>query len=141
MRRLKRFAALPPGERRLLLRSFIWISAVRIALWVLPLRVIRAIILRCSNCSRSDSVNEVVWAVRTSSRYVLGASCLTQALAAQVLLAGSNHQSRIEIGVAKEQELFAAHAWLVCEERIVLGGPDVARYVPLASWEVKKNPL
>lgn len=141
MRRLKRFAAMPRKERHLLLRSFIWISAVRVGLWVLPLRAIRSIILSYGKDSRNDSVEEVVRAVRTSSRYVPGATCLTQALAAQALLAGSNHQSRIEIGVAKDGELFAAHAWLVCDEQIVLGGPDVTRYVPLVSWEAKEKVL
>jgi Transglutaminase-like superfamily len=136
MGRLTRFAAMLPRKRRLLLRAFICVSAIRIGLWILPLRVLRAKILRFREYSRGDCVNEIVWAVRTVSRYFPGASCLTQALAAQALLARSNHQSRIEIGVVKEGERFAAHAWLMCDERIVLGGPDVTRYALLAAWEV-----
>lgn len=135
MRRLTRFVAMLPEERRLLLRALICVSAIRIGLWILPLRVLRAKIMRPRERSRADSVNQIVWAVKAVSRFVPGASCLAQALAAQALLARSNHQSRIEIGVAKEGELLAAHAWLVCNERIVLGGPDVTRYVPLVAWE------
>lgn len=137
MRRLRRFAAMSPSERRLLMRAFGCVGAVRIGLWILPLRVVRAKILRFRNSSRGEfSVNEIVRAVTIASRYVPAASCLTQALAAQALLARSNHRSRIEIGIAKEGGLFAAHAWLVCGERIVLGGPDVAGYAPLTGWEV-----
>lgn len=138
MRRLRRFAAMSPSERRLLMRAFGCVGAVRAGLWILPLRVVRAKIARFREPSRadSDSVNEIVRAVTTASRYIPGASCLTQALAAQALLARSNHQSRIEIGIAKEGGLFAAHAWLVCGERIVLGGPDVTGFAPLTAWEV-----
>lgn len=137
MRRLRRFAAMPPSERRLLIRALLYVGAVRTGLWILPLRVVREKILRFRESSGGGfSVNEIVWAVKIASRYVPAASCLTQALAAQALLARSNHHSRIEIGIAKEGGLFAAHAWLVCGERIVLGGPDVAGYAPLAGWEV-----
>jgi hypothetical protein len=138
MGRLTRFAAMLPRKRRLLLRAFICVSAIRIGLWIMDFAAPRprAKILRFREYSRGDCVNEIVWAVRTVSRYFPGASCLTQALAAQALLARSNHQSRIEIGVVKEGDRFAAHAWLMCDERIVLGGPDVTRYALLAAWEV-----
>jgi hypothetical protein len=67
---------------------------------------------------------------------VPGATCLTQALAAQVLLAQSGYHSRIEIGVTKDDERhFRAHAWVVCGNEIVIGGAEVDRYVPLAAWE------
>ncbi|MGH7782079.1 MAG: lasso peptide biosynthesis B2 protein [Candidatus Binataceae bacterium] len=136
MRRLKRFVAMAPAERRLLLRALFWVGAVRVGLWILPLRVVRAAVLKSSEHSRGDSVDAIVRAVRIASRYCPRASCLTQALAAQALLAGSDHRSRVEIGFSKDGETFAAHAWLVCDERIVLGGPDVTGYEPLAAWEV-----
>jgi hypothetical protein len=70
------------------------------------------------------------------SRRVPGASCLTQALAAQVLLAQSGYDSRVEIGVERNQHgRFQAHAWLVCGDEVVLGGAEAERYVPLASWK------
>jgi hypothetical protein len=53
-----------------------------------------------------------------------------------VLLARSGYDSRIEIGVTKdEQRRFRAHAWVVCGDEIVIGGAQVDRYVPLAAWE------
>lgn len=136
MRRLRRLAAMPASERRLLMRAVVGVSAIRIGLWILPLRVVRAKISRLRECSPGDSVDEIVRAVRIVSRYLPRVSCLTQALAAQALLVRSNHRSRVEIGVAKEGQLIAAHAWLVCDERIVLGGPDVTRYTLLTAWEV-----
>jgi len=56
-------------------------------------------------------------------------------LAAQVLLAQSGHESRIEIGVGKdEQSRFRAHAWVVYGDEIVIGAAGVDEYVPLAAW-------
>ena len=141
MRRLKRFAAMAPEERRLLVRAFIWTAAIRVGLWVLPLRAVRSAIPQRHHDARGERVDAIVLAVRRASRYVPRASCLTQALAAQALLAGSNHDCRIEIGVTKEGESLVAHAWLVCDGQVVLGGPDVTRYVPLASWDMKEKYL
>jgi Transglutaminase-like superfamily len=132
---MSRFAALPRERRRTLMNAFLCVGAVRIGLSILPLRAVRALIPGARGNSHGDPVDGIVWAVTTASRYVPGASCLTQALAAQTLLARSNHQSRLEIGVAKEGERFAAHAWVICGDQIVIGGPDVTRYAPLARWE------
>ena len=49
------------------------------------------------------SVEQVVWGVRAVSRYLPGATCLTQAIAAQSLLTHCGFPSQVEIGVAKEQ--------------------------------------
>jgi hypothetical protein len=82
------------------------------------------------------SVEQFVWAVRAVSRSVPGATCLTQALAAQVLLTRAGHPSRVEIGVAKsEKNQFQAHAWLVLGDQVLIGGAGVERYTPLVAWE------
>ena len=73
-----------------------------------------------------------MWAVRAVSRYVPGATCLTQALAAQALLTQSGRDSRIEFAVKKdEQRRFLAHAWVVCGEQIVIGRAEAEGYQPL----------
>ncbi len=137
MGRLRRFASMPRRERYLLLRALVCVAAARIGLWVLPVRVIhRWISKERERSGGGESVGEIVRAVTTASRYCPGATCLIQAIAAQAMLARSSHQSRIEIGISKQGEQFAAHAWLVCGGRIVLGGPDVTHYAPLAAWEV-----
>lgn len=81
-------------------------------------------------------IDRIIWAIRAASRYIPRATCLTQALAAQELLSRAGHPSRVEIGVAKnEDRKFAAHAWVTCGNRIVIGGPETTRYAPLLSWE------
>jgi hypothetical protein len=87
----------------------------------------------------SYSVDKYVWAVRAVSRFVPGATCLTQALAAQVLLSRAGHSPRVEIGVAKnENKQFQAHAWLVIGDQVLIGGGEVDRYTPLIAWEERR---
>ncbi len=53
-----------------------------------------------------------------------------------MLLAESGHDSRVQIGVTKdEHRRFRAHAWVVCGEEIVIGGAEAYRYIPLAAWD------
>ena len=137
MRRLKRFAALGSPDRILLVRAFFLVGAIRAGLCLLPFRVVQRLTGKASrNAAAIYPVGTYVWAVRAASRCVPGATCLTQALAAQVLLARSGYDSRIEIGVTKDdQRRFRAHAWVVCGDEIVIGGAEADRYVPLTAWD------
>jgi hypothetical protein len=136
---VKRFASLGLKEQVLLLRVLFLVSAIRLGLFVLPFRILRRFAQRGSGKSNTThSTRQYVWAVRAVSRHVPGATCLTQALAAQALLARSGHKSRIEIGVRKdEQQGFLAHAWVVCGDQIVIGGAEAEGYLPLESWDTK----
>ena len=137
MRRLNRFAALDAQDRNLLLRALLLVAAIRAGLCLLPFRLVQRLTARTSmDTAAIHPVGKYVWAVRAASRCVPGATCLTQALAAQMLLARSGYDSRIEIGVTKDDaRRFRAHAWVVCGDQIVIGGAEVDRYVPLAAWE------
>jgi hypothetical protein len=134
---LRRFAALNPQDRNLLLRALFLVAAVRTGLFLLPFRTVKRMTeIARRRAATVHSAGRCAWAVRAASRYVPGATCLTQALAAQVLLTESGYDSRIEIGVAKdEHRRFRAHAWVVCGDDIVIGGAEAYRYVPLAAWD------
>src|SRR5712672_3472911 len=113
--RLKRFVGLDLAERMLLVRALFLVSAIRLGLCFLPFRVLQRFVQRQNKKSGEvhSAAGQYVWAVRAVSRYVPGATCLTQALAAQTFLARSGHESHIEIGVRKdEQDRFMAHAWV-----------------------------
>ncbi len=137
MRRLKRFLVASWQERWLLLQALFWVLAIRIGLCLLPFGKLKELTGNVSKArTHPYSADQCVWAVRATSRCVPAATCLTQALAGQVLLARSGYDSRLEIGVAKTGEAgFEAHAWLICANRIVIGGQGVDKYVPLASWD------
>ena len=152
MRRLKRFAQLPPSERRLLMRVLFVVGVARTSLWVMPVEAARRAVSRAAAGAAGNSVEQVVWAVKVVSRYLPGATCLTQAIAAQALLTHSGFPSQVEIGVAKETKDdrdhataktttedesrgFHAHAWVVCKGQVVLGGRQVERYNSLMVWD------
>ena len=138
MRRLKRLTQLSAAERRILIRALIAVGAARAALWILPVETARKVVARTASGASSDSVKQVVWAVGVASRCVPRATCLTQAIAAQSLLANSGFPSQVEIGVARDKnELrsFQAHAWVVCQGQVVLGGRQVEQYNSLMVWD------
>ena len=137
MRRLRRFARLPWAEKSLLMRALLVVTVTRLGLWLLPIGAVRRIALRDrKKASVAYSVTELVWAVKAVSRYVPVATCLTQALALQWLLARSGHTSRIHLGARKDLKgKFQAHAWVECEDRVVMGGPEAHEYVPLTAWQ------
>jgi len=134
-RRLKRWLSLTAGEQVLLLRALFVVGLARLSLWTVSVNAARRIVAGSVGSGGATSVERLVWAVRVTSRYVPGATCLTQALALQALLAQAGHQSRVEIGVAKTADQLEAHAWVICRNQIVIGGPEIARYSRLAVLE------
>lgn len=137
MRRLKRFVRASWTERLLLLRALFVVCITRLGLWVLPIGTVRRIALSGRKGTRVvHPVPTLVWAVRASSRFVPLATCLTQALALQWLLSRSGHTSRIHLGARRDASgKFEAHAWVECEDRVVMGGAKAEDYVPLTAWE------
>jgi hypothetical protein len=80
--------------------------------------------------------HRLVWSIRRASRLVPRATCLTQALALQVLLGRRGYASEIRVGVRRDEEgQFAAHAWLVGADRVLIGGDahDLRDFVPLTT--------
>lgn len=76
----------------------------------------------------------LVRAIRIASRWIPRASCLTQAVALQALLGWRGYASEIRVGVRRDEDgAFAAHAWVVGSERVLIGGDpaELSRFVPL----------
>ena len=108
-----------------LARCLIVVSAVRLALTLSSYNRVRDAVTRLD--ARHDAgiadLRRVAWGVAAAARLVPGATCLTQALAGQYLLARQGNASKISIGIEKGtgSEL-KAHAWLMSGSHIVLGG-------------------
>jgi hypothetical protein len=79
-----------------------------------------------------NSPDRIVWAVIVASQYIPRATCLAQALAAQILLARECYQSNLRIGVAKgDKDQLEAHAWLESDGKVLIGGSGINRYTVL----------
>jgi len=139
MQRVKRFLRLPRTERTLLLQAAFSILAVRFALRFLSFE--RLQVLACRWAGRATtpvSSDRIVWAVEAAARHIPASSCLSKALAAQALLARHGYASQLMIGVAKDEALrLEAHAWIICQDRVLIGGPETGRYAPLLNREVR----
>lgn len=134
MGRLRRYLGLPAAERRLFHHAWAAVMWVRLRLWLLPFPVIRKQIERepvPRFAPRQPwTPEQIAQAVRRAGRYVPWASCVVLALAAREMCAAAGHATRLHVGVRPGQP-FAAHAWLECEGRVLLGGEDAGDYAPL----------
>jgi hypothetical protein len=82
----------------------------------------------------------LAWATRQAARVVPGATCLTQALTLQFLLAQQGETGIIRVGVKQETSgAIDAHAWVLHEDRVLLGGSDrnLSEYRQIADLKPK----
>ena len=79
----------------------------------------------------ADGVARVAWAIPRAARFVPWRSdCLVQAQAGQNWLKRYGIQSEIQLGARKlPGGQMDAHAWLVCDDKIVTGG-DITSFAP-----------
>lgn len=141
MGRLRKFLRLSAAEKRLLLKAALLLGTIKLCLKLLPFQTLHRLVNNLSKPSRRlakgirSSVEKVGWAVELAGRHVPG-TCLTRAMAAQIMLARRGYPVLLHIGVAREaEEQFLAHAWLECEGRVIVGEYELERYIPLVALE------
>ena len=143
MERLGRFLRLPIAERWLLIKAALLLLTIKLGLRLLPLQTLRRFLCRATgglailHPADHTSADKVAWAVEAASQHTPGAkSCLTQALAAQVLLTRRGYPALLHIGVARgERGRFQAHAWVESAGEILIGGAEPGQFTPLAVLE------
>jgi hypothetical protein len=136
---------MPHHDRCLWVEALLWLVGLRISLCVAPFPTLRCTLERVTrfmptvSTNRSALLSRVTWAIESAARFVPRASCLAQALAAQALLARRAKPTSLYIGVTRnERSKFEAHAWVECENRIVVGGAESqGRYTTLTDFEWK----
>ena len=141
-RRFRQFSDLTPADRRLLVATGSVVFGVRLMLWLLPARRIAAMTFGQKGVetdtagATSASAQRLAWAVRTTSRRIPGASCLTQALSLQLLLRRHGVASSLKIGVARAErgEGYVAHAWVEAGPRVLIGAGELERYAFLSDF-------
>ena len=139
----------PPPERFLLIKALLVVAAVRGGLLLLSFPIFQILFerVRAAMGVRREITSvplktQLVWAVRPASHYVPGATCLTQALAAQLLLERYGYPAHVCIGVAKSGEnqgAFQAHAWLESDGEVVVGESEID-FVPLTTLNKRRAP-
>ena len=148
MQRLRKFLRLPVGEQLLLIKASLLLVVIRLGLRLLPFRTLRRLLTKATQApprlqQKADRfcADRVARAVAVASHHVPAVgnpaeTCLTQALATQVLLTRRGHQTSLQIGVARgEENQFQAHAWLECGGKVVIGGSELERYTRIVALE------
>jgi len=126
---LRKLARLSGGEVRVLAEALVWVSAIRLALWVVPFRYF-GLNPRVQPRTAGDT-NRLTWAILAAAAVVPESTCLVRALAAQRLFARHGHAAHLHIGVAQSvEEGFAAHAWLEYRGAVLIGRTH-NEFVPL----------
>jgi hypothetical protein len=145
MASLRKLWRLPGADRKLLIKAALLLVAVKLGMRLLPFRSLRRLLARVSDTrtlprpTDRAPAERITWAVEVASRRVPGAKgCLTQALAAQVMLTRRGCPALLHIGVARGgRGRFQAHAWVESEGKVVVGGPTLENLTPLAVLEGK----
>ena len=132
--RIQTFLRLPATDRRLACRAAVWLAAARIALWTLPFARVQRLADGAGARRRrapSPAPGRVAWAVETTAKSIPKASCLTQALAAKIMLERGGATPHLRIGVTTDRDEFEAHAWLELDGRPLVGDIELDRYARL----------
>lgn len=130
--------SLPPDEKALIFKTIILIGFMRFSLAILPLKAVQKLAEHLNNILPESktgiiSTEKISWAVGVISWYLFKEkSCLSQALAAQVLLKQYKYPASVNFGVSKasEKEL-EAHAWVESGGKIITGKERIDSYTPL----------
>ena len=127
MLQLRNISRLHWRNQLLLVQAGLVVVAVRLMLW-LPYRLWQGqlrLTERTAKGSRprnAPPVEWIAWAVARTSRFVPGATCLTQALTTQWLLGAYGYSSTLRIGVSRNLAQMEAHAWVEHDGRVIIGG-------------------
>jgi hypothetical protein len=82
-----------------------------------------------------DEVSWISWAVEDlGARPWMNALCLPRALAAHAMLRRRGIVSRICLGVVRQEENLAAHAWLEVGDDKIVGGAEAEGFTRLAEF-------
>lgn len=133
-----RLLTLPRDDQRLLLGVLPVVLFVRLALWLVPLsRLHRLLITRRVGMAAPLSTgraHRLAWAVTAVGRRIPGATCLTRALALQVLLRGRGNLSKLHVGfVVDGAGGVRGHAWLEWQDEVLIGGGEHSAFRTLVT--------
>lgn len=140
MRWIRSLLAASWSERWLLVKAWALVAAVRLSLQTLKYartrRLLerfqgRALVRRGAVAERPERLARIVEVA--SALVPAGRHCLTRAMALETLLLRRGHPARVEFGVLRTaQQDLEAHAWVLCDGRILIGGESAARFAALS---------
>jgi Transglutaminase-like superfamily len=132
--RLRKFGRLSGSEKLFVAEAVAVVAGFKLAMRIVPMRKLLAVAagsvrsrpgLELSTPPISQAIRWAYLLMR-ASELVPSALCLNQALALQWMLGRRGCATDLEVGVAKQDSQFKAHAWLCYREVTILGGANAA---------------
>lgn len=137
-RALLRFARLGGERRRWFLRAGFALIVTQLRLGLYGLRAVPRWNRFAAPSARPPaqaSIDHVIRAIDSASRWLPGTTCLVRGIAAALLLNRLGYPTTLMIGTAKTAEnQLTAHAWVSVHGRIVIGATGAEAYQPIALW-------
>ncbi len=133
MKQVAAYLALSRRDQCLLIEAIATLLFFKMVLHLVSIERLRAWAGRV--WTGSGPLDRIVWAVRAASARMPGTTCLCSALALQRMLSTRGYRSELHIGVAKQDQRFAAHAWVVREGQVLIGEREAQGYTLLTAWQ------
>jgi hypothetical protein len=126
LQRWRRFRGLKSGDRWLVVEAVVLIGVAQAGLLTLPFATLRRLQsgVKRWRPRRQQPPARNAWAVSAAARVVPARTCLTDALAADVMLCRRGYPSTLRLGVRKQAGAAVpveAHAWVESDGAIVAG--------------------
>ena len=139
MERVHRFFELPRSECFILAQAWGLFLLADLALRTLPftrlLALSNKVFLKRKGrpaVALVPNAARLAWLVEVGGRYTpVKATCLKKALVLSWLLGRRGTQTELQIGIARHEGTFKAHAWLDCDGQVILGHHECERYETL----------
>ena len=138
---LSRFWKLALTDKLLLIEALFLLGLAQVGVRTLSFATLRTVLTRISRIAprttalthTSPTRQRIIWAVEAAGQHFPAVgTCLTQALAAYVLLRRRGCETNLRIGVSRDPTgKFAAHAWLEQEGAILIGEAWSKKYTPM----------
>ncbi len=132
----RRFRKLDSGDRRLVIEAAMLLGIIQTGFYVLPFSTLRRVLAAAKHLRQRPHhlQSRIGWAVAAAARLVPGRTCLSEALAADLMLCRRGYESSLLVGVKNPTggaHPLEAHAWVVSAGVIVAGDlPTLSEYQP-----------
>ncbi|MBU0944526.1 MAG: lasso peptide biosynthesis B2 protein [Proteobacteria bacterium] len=134
------FLRLTRAEKVFFCHALLLLTRYRIRLQTTSLEKLIELVRQETQCYRQQKKTDLALhrlsrLIQIAAKLVPFSTCLSNALAGQVLFTANNHPTTLHIGVRNTPEKgFEAHAWLTLDGAILLGHlPDLRSYKELPS--------
>ncbi len=137
LRRFEKFFSYSFAEQVVVVRAFVVVLLIRLALKLLSFQRFRQVYASLLQPAATinapnELINQYVWAIERVSGS-LSAVCLPQALALKYFLR-NDKMTEIVIGIDNNNG-FSAHAWVEKNGRILIGDSPQVNFQPLWKWQ------